>query len=847
MQITYATLLNSEKKPKKKGFKLTCATVMGQIITLHTYKDYSNIVSPKCVYQVSYVSNQYNEYSSVYESLVGDPAYICAIDEELDMIRRDEMTEYLKTKGQLVAVGTTFFKKMEMASTDYLVNHRCLKKSHAVSELWDRIEPNKPDIESIYTKVETDRFGHSTMVNVGRGTEFLPTYNEKYIKRPKDKTKDLSENNNKEFVKDMDSVTKPYSNKSKYYTITGTLEESELTKDACLDTVPGTTYIDDKTGDESEIPDVTVNNFEKTGVNAQLDSIFGQVCLREGLTREFYIYFLLVTYMKQSRRFPNANINDCKKFLNKYLPRTSTLGRMDKTKLLHKLAKKGFIQIGEGKEDPNQVKSKRKFLGNNSDKVSIISQKTIVEKYSARWLSKQEKATAGKIKKLYNYDQNTVLGLENERGEALTFDQAQAITGTYKPYFDIAYAKTIKIDSGFINLLHSSLSDQKAFLYETIVSSWDEDACFCRTRIAQNLLIRPSTQIMYERRSTYLSKRYNHTEMTKDLMQTWSIPMQKHIKNISHTGSRFKKSLSGKIYRQEGNTYSSDRLVWKLSKKCSKIIRLSPYHIQLYKAGQPVFKVPFDKNGKLDTKADTFTGKNKINDPVVFMKVLDKLLNAIEKIEKGQPVYRTHISKKKDLTDHTYFAIQKNGVGIPTIDPEGWKGYQPLAELDKKTGDLLMPAQQAYWVTINSKKERLKTYSARDCVSLSDDRHTITVLPIGNKGKVLPEEIRNKSSRVKSMYVPENKLTSNVKKENCCTLEKYCPQVELPKIMHPPSVDPNYHKESPEERAEFLKQVEEGKKGTRYSSKNPFNLKYNKETSNVSNSNKEVLTSTIFE
>lgn len=654
MDQILTTLLECNRKKRKRGFTLKGVDIYGVPVTFHTFKNYSKYLSKSCLYTISYKNMQVTPDSYGCYVLLKDPEIFgnMRTSNATDLVEKLRQWAIVNDRFEFVYKGAFVFGQIKQAVDAYLANPDRFSK-HDDTEVWSRLDLVKRDINRMYAKDKV----------LNRGTEFIATYNKKYAQHKHDK---FSDNNDKYFCESIDSIDRDYRIKAKHLTTSGILEDSVLTN--LLQTN------EELLNEHGELK-IDVNNFPKTGVLVNMDAAFNLTCLRERFSGEWYIYFAVATYMKKSRRFPVAQVKHVEKYLQAFLKEKKE--HFSKLKLLKRMIKKGFFKLS--------TDSKGNYC------IAIVSQKKIVHKYEAAWKSKNRRAFNGTQKRVYiDKKDRHPMQLKQQFGQALGENDQTRMDNCYKPYFDISYAKTCKIDSGFINLLFSNLAHQKAFLYESIVSSWDENRGFCRTRIGQNLLISPSTQRLYERKSQYLEKRYNHTELTEALLNTVTQEDYNYIDRISKTGGKFKRSPSGTIYRQEGNTYRSSRFSWKSSKNCARH-RLSPTHIRTWAAIAPIF-VKETENVSKTIK-------------VLFKPVQNELLDKSLDKSNGQLLSTIHISKKKDMKKN-YFALSREGVSITSTNPNNWESFIPCLELDNN-GDRLI-------VTPNSIDPHLGTVARRE-------------------------------------------------------------------------------------------------------------------------------------
>ena len=621
-----------EVLPKEKGgFVLVASEMTGTIVRLHTFDDYSNLLSTNRIFEYTYDVRPVGHGSNkTYSILTGRPKEIGEVSGTSICVKVVHQLYDWYKKNNLYCLLSQVQK-----STDHMVraahaylsspkrHHHCDEK-----EVWDRIDLVKADIESMYQK-------HGT----GRGTEFLPTYNGKYDTDEWDAR--ISVNSDKTFMDTMEQVTREYRTKARYMTVSGDLLESQLSRIAGLGT-----------GETS-------SHYPSTKNVAFVDSIFAQVCLRERHIAEFYVYFAIVTYMKRSRRYPSAKASDVLKFLRIFL-KESHLKMAGKGILMH-LVRIGMLEIeGDPRRSPDIPPGAA---------VRVLKQASYVRKWEKAWNSKNRRAL--RPKRIWRTADRPVDPLYpmGHNMEPLQWDAQFALDSVHRPYFDVHFPKTAKMDTGFIHILNKSAADQRAFLYELVVSSWAYP--ISRTRIAMNTLILPSTQRHYERKSKFMSKRFNHIEITKDMMERMSLSARQAIANSVRTGGKFKQSRSGKIYRQEGNTYISNRVEWKDSKRCSRLL-LSPKLIKLWNAARPVF-----------TKSVTLGGMPTIS-KAHFMPINEEICS-------GQSLSKTYISKKSQIHKGRYFGLSKDGVIVPSTNPDNWTWFEPLLAYDNRNGDLFAP------------------------------------------------------------------------------------------------------------------------------------------------------------
>jgi hypothetical protein len=173
----------------------------------------------------------------------------------------------------------------------------------------------------------------------------------------------------------------------------------------------------------------------------------------------------------------------------------------------------------------------------------------------------------------------------------------------------------------------------------------------CRTRIAVNLLITPSTQRNYERKYKGLTKRVNWTKITKQYIEGLGKIARARLYAEAAKNKKFKQTPNG-IFRQEGNSYKSRIVIWKKNGKCARL-RLSQDLIQKYKASKLCFY------GESNTPG--YTG-----------------------LRRSRPF----VQNRKDI--HKNFAAVKRGATAILANAKGFEDFEPFAEYSQN-GDLHFP------------------------------------------------------------------------------------------------------------------------------------------------------------
>ena len=669
---------------ERGGFVLVASNMTGTITRLHTYDDYSNLLSTNRIFEYSYILKTIgNGSQKTYCVLNKRPKEIGTLDSTASPVWLiNYLYDWYRKNGLFPLLNEV------RQSTDHMVNaaKQYLTRperyhKYDEKEVWGRVDAVKSDVESMYIKYAP-----------GTGTEFIPTYNKKYDSQHWDTQ--ISDKNDKIFTETVESITRNYRTKAQYLTLSGKLEESQLSRLTGREIGKISTNLEKIEENKEDTPS-NLNSFKNTGTVAYVDSVFAQVCLRERHIAEFFVYFAIVSYMKRSRRYPNSKAAHVLKFLRSFLKNSHL--KWAARGILIRLSRIGMISI-EG--DPK--KSSEIRLGAC---ISLLKQSSYVRQCEKAWNSKNSRSR--RTKRLWRTDIGGIIidPLYHTDQDMNPLDPAVSATinSIHRPYFDMHFPKTCKMDTGFINLIHGSRTDQRAFLYELVVSSWDYPVS--RTRIATNLLITPSTQRQYERKNQSMAKRFNHTELPTDLIDRLTLPARNKIMESIRIGGKFKQSRSGKIYRQEGNTYISNRIKWKLSKECSRL-RLSHKHIKLWRMSQPVF-----------TKSKTMSGNTAVS-AARFMPINKEVCNR-------QPLSKTYISKKAEISKGRYFALRKNGVALLSTDPQNWDGFEPLMEYDRKNGDMFVPlvpslpqkSRQQQWARVP------QVFGAREAGGLKGDHN----------------------------------------------------------------------------------------------------------------------------
>lgn len=599
MIITAAIL---EATPKKNGgFRLKCLGKHGEWYTVHTFVPTQLHPIPKAFWKIN-VKTKRTPYGKTYlvtneapqrarHPLGGPFDYLEHHTAQYDA----ELTEYQRRKE---------FLKQDGAFT------------------WDRLKDIKEDVDSMYR----DDFG----------TDWRPTCKSVEISENVENSATNPFENS--FDKDLVESERKYGNRLGYYVNpkTGLLQDSEAT--AALD-------------DTRKNP--TTLDFPESGYKTNVDSAFAAVALRERHVVEFYTYFLLVTYLKKNRRYPNAKKEHVTKFLMAALKESR---RTHVPKLLRSMEDVGMIQVENGKQQIVHLLGQAQYVRkwekayNGRARNAFIGAEIKRQHFRLRW---------GKKQWVPFYHTDT-------KGNGLRQTDYPELYEVFRPYFTLPTNKTTKIDTGFANLINESITQMKAFLYELWITSFNEYP-ICRTKIAINIAIGKNTQIAYERLNPCLQKRYNHLEIPEDMWLNMTAEAQNAITDITHNGGKFKRSLTGNLYRQEGNSYRSNRIKWVKSNKCA-YFRLSQKILKYYQATQPVFRK--------DMGVDELPALRRID---------------VDALERKPKTY----ADKKD-NPGKYFAARLAGVATPTSAAEQWRTFEPFDKYCPKSGNKVVPQNRSF-------------------------------------------------------------------------------------------------------------------------------------------------------
>lgn len=449
------------------------------------------------------------------------------------------------------------------------------------------------------------------------------------------------------FIHGFDASPKKYGTRASY-TSTRPLKESALTQ-ALMDT---------------DAQDLDFNDLPRAHMSAFVDSMTLQVAFREREIVEVLVYFALILYLKRSHHFPTYRIGPALKWLRNFI--SSGRKQLITKKLFWRLHKMRLIDLA--------CPSRHKL---NDDTVFRI-------RNQAQYVSKRETAWNYKTGRswrpwgLWKFNPR----LRDGKGEWIRAEphdssgevilphtrKGQQLYQMHRPYFDFVCPRTMKMDLGFVHLLNADIFSIRAWTYEMVLGSWDKYP-LCRARILRNLLVTKSTQIRYERASTHMLKHYNYTEIPADMLDRLMPNINNSIFAIIEKNGKFKISRSGRVYRQEGNSYTSDRCKWKTSTTCARI-KLSQKMLRAWAQIQPHFQT------RISDGRTEYGGAD--------MMRIDSRLHKAD-TEKLLPVVQ--IQKKSEIGTRPYFGIYRHGLRVPTTDPRNWDGFDPLLVYEPGTGD----------------------------------------------------------------------------------------------------------------------------------------------------------------
>lgn len=622
--------MDSAARPKG-GWTLTIASAAGTCHKLHTYDNPSGLVAENLIYNVRYEERHTPDGRVAYNILKGRPTLL--IDRNLgtgrsvgqDQDFNDHLRGWLMAHGMRreVETGSAIIPMLD-ARTRYLTNPHTLQRRDMVDS-WDRAATLLEDIKD---------FGEAA----GR---YIPTY-----KGNPSNTEDIS------LSQQMDQVKRQYRTKIHHLTINGDARDSQLSR---LLEQPANII------DPEKLPAL--------GTALQIDSMALQVALKERHISEIFIYYALMAYQRKTRRSTHLKVRDALTFLSSFIsnPRVGRAGRA----VLLRLIKCGFLG------SPTRITHARSLTPEMM--LTMRSQSEYVKKHESAWVSRHNRDPKLRYKRIYHRtDKKSYKYIEEiptDYGTRLTPLKRVPVDKVRRPYATVFAAKTAKIDSGFIQLLNAGTSAMRAWLYEGVITSWDTPVC--RTRIAENLMLSASGQRKYERASQSLYKRHNYLEITEDMLERMDDPARARLTEASKTGGKFKRSRSGRWYRQEGNSFKSDRFDWRCSRRCARLC-LSPKWIKIWNATRPAFNV-------LSIEAD--------GTPIVEHA---RFLPVNPRLAAGRPMPQTYTSKRVTVKTGDFFAVARGGVAVPSVDPDRWAGFDPLISYDRRNGDLLVPLNPSF-------------------------------------------------------------------------------------------------------------------------------------------------------
>ena len=599
---------------------------------MHTFINPASWVSPDKIYRIWYADRPINNFVSFFQlkgipELLLDPSTAdgrSAFNHGLDQHR---VHEYLKS-WLLANVGHAALAK------DYLSNMRHARDEYFKNpHRWHRYDQRQAWERAKYLRVEIQDFG---------GDKWIRTYNEKY-----DTEAQQTRFEAQTFETQMSQVDRHYGNKPQWRTLRGDTRSSQLSRIT------------------RQAPDI---EYEETGVMLHVDSMALQVAMRERHYADIFLYFGMITWLKQIKKFPNFKVSAALAWFPTFI-KNRRLARSGRT-ILKQMIFAGLLKA--------PFKFQHAHALTDDTVLSIRSQSEYVGKNEAAWVAtrrQSQKPKKGEKHKSLNRmtDPHTMkyrkIKHRTSTGEDLDWHTQIAVDTAIEPYFDIWANKTVVLDSGFCQLFNGGESRRRRWLYEAVCSSWDHP--MSRARIQNNILISRSSQQQYERQSLTTSRRYNWLEIPDDMWNTLTDEAKEKINKELAKGGKFRRSRHGVLFRQEGNSLKSDLFNWRSSKKCARC-RLSPRLVKRWQATRTVFVV------------------NPENPDIVvpaYMPV-DSLLTD------GQPT--TRVFKKTKMKTCQTFAVHRQSISCPVTNPEHWTAFEPLIRLDRRNGDVLVPRRRSF-------------------------------------------------------------------------------------------------------------------------------------------------------
>lgn len=616
----------------------------GVVYKIWSYQDRTALISPKQVYEIDIDCKSFEKSGYTIEYLVmascKEIGSYSNSDKASTAIAEQKIFELSGNKG--TCFRDDIWKKFETQFFNYR-NSEEVKKAEENQYVFDRIGAITEDL----IQTQGQQYG-----------QWLSTY------QPQNKKFDDHEHD-QDIWQVIDKHRPMYGVKSKYLYV----------KKPVLNTAT-----------KSRAGDVGLD-FEEFGIRVWVDSIHCMVAFRERHVWEWYMYWLLVGYAKKSRRYPRIKLGSVLPFLKKYVIKyrrgniVQTLMKMHEIKMIE-LDKNLYKKMKLSYKNLGLKDFKKELQEFTNTYINILSQKKYVRKQEAAYNAKSAKSR--KIKRIWkknprwkkqgvlcedhpkrdkNYSEWVGIGPVDDSGNEIPpICEGSDIHRVWRPYFDIHFPRTAELDIGFVQLINSTLTNMRAYMYELIVSSVDNYP-ICRTRWRTNLLLSRSAQIHYEKINPNLEKHYNHMEITAD-MQDRIKPYV--LKDMIETG-KFKATANGRLLRQEGNSYRSKRVKWTNPKKARQCrLYLSQNQLRAWKYGRPWYEK--SESGDL------------INPR--YRQVPDVV------VEKTQPAVYTSIKKGSEKA----FAYIRNGVIVPSTRKRNWREFEPMIEYDGLTGEGIVPS-----------------------------------------------------------------------------------------------------------------------------------------------------------
>ena len=602
---------------------------------IHTFDDPRSWVSKTRVYRITYEERMINGRVP-YKVLIGQPEKLVDCSSERHLVEQAQFNRYLKDWradwAGWRAGGSERLQKLLWTTRDAYLASPTRWKAYDKEDAWLRAAALKQDIR---------HFGPAA----GQWVQTAKAQEE-------DPDTEIPE------VGDlMNQVSRKYRTKPEHLTTKGDLRPSQLSR--ILGASGDTDYTDIK-------------------VKMNVDSQALQVALRERHYAEIFLYFALCAWLRRHRKFPQFTVTQVLQWISDTL--TGRAKRCPRA-VLKRLITAGLVRAPKRISHANQLA--------DTMRLSIVSQSQYVEKHEAAWVAKQRavnglnrggRKVLNRLIDKKNYKYQRIEHVDKD-GKRLDFETQKLVDAAIRPYFDIWANKTTTLDLGFSQLVNSGLVVQRAWLYEAVTSSWDRPVC--RTRIMQNILLTRDQQQDYEKKSKTMWKMHNFMEIPQDMLNRLTAPARQTIDMLARRGGKFWIGKSGTYYRQEGNSFKSDRFKWRTSGGAARC-RLSPSQVRPWWAVRPVFQA------QIISAQET-----QVVDDARFLPI-DRLK------PDGRPV-KTSATRKAHLKTCEYFNVRREAVACPSTDPRSWREFEPLLQLDKRNGDVLVPLARSLGAEITDR------------------------------------------------------------------------------------------------------------------------------------------------